>query len=427
MPRSRTDTVLFLAWVLPSFIQGVSGFGTPIALCAPLLVAVGVAGIRAVALTLIGYHWAVGFGSVGSSFYMGALTARLDQTQTAAFANSAAIVLGVNAILAGLLVALMHAGWCGLRESWPLLITVGPAMAVVQWLVVGYAPAIGALCAGAAGIVLFLAVQLLRFKTATSARTDPPGAARSHGLRALTAATPHLALAVLALAVLAPPPVRAFVHSHLLIGPSFPATSTERGVVNDAVTTYNPIALLGHPGVFLLAGCAVGLVVWRASGAWRPGTWAEVRKPWLAQALKASPSVVLLAAIAGVLVDTGMIRAVALGTAAVAGPAYPALAPLIGALGSFITGSTTSSNALFSALQRDVATLTAVPPEDLLAAQLAGGNIGNSLTPMVALLGTSAIGRPGTEGQAVRRTLPAAAALLVSAIAVTFVLLAIHS
>ncbi|MGH3661910.1 MAG: L-lactate permease, partial [Micromonosporaceae bacterium] len=101
--------------------------------------------------------------------------------------------------------------------------------------------------------------------------------------------------------------------------------------------------------------------------------------------------------------------------------------PLLGALGSFITGSTTSSNALFSALQRDVAMLIDVPPSDLLAAQLAGGNIGNSLAPMVALLGLSAIGRPGAEGDVVRRTLPSAAVLLASAVGLTFLLLALHS
>ena len=71
LPR-RSENVLLLAWILPSFIQGVSGFGTPIAVAAPLLFALGVGAARSVALPLIGYHWAVGFGSMGSSFYMGA-------------------------------------------------------------------------------------------------------------------------------------------------------------------------------------------------------------------------------------------------------------------------------------------------------------------------------------------------------------------
>lgn len=420
-----TDTVLFLAWILPSFIQGVSGFGTPIALCAPLLVAVGISPVRAVALPLIGYHWAVGFGSVGSSFYMGALTAHLDAAQTTAFAGSAAVVLGVNAMVSGVLVALMHGGRRGLRDSWPILVTVGPVMALAQGLAVRQVPAIGALCAGAAGIVAFLAIQHLRPRP-----RDAPGAAstaaRDDGVRALTAATPHLALAVLALVVLVPPTLRQFAKSHLMFGPSFPATGTTQGVANTAVTGYNPIALLAHPGTFLLAGCAVGVLVWRLTGTWQPGLWAEVRGPWLRQALRTTPSVLLLAAIAGVLVDAGMVRSVALGAAAVAGPAYPAFAPLVGALGSFITGSTTSSNALFSALQHDVAVLTGVPPADLLAAQLAGGNIGNSLAPMVAVLGLGAVGHHNAEGEVARRTVGPALVLLGCVVAVTFGLVALH-
>ena len=101
---------------------------------------------------------------------------------------------------------------------------------------------------------------------------------------------------------------------------------------------------------------------------------------------------VLLASVAGVLVDSGMVRTVAQGRGGGHRDAYPAMAPLVGALGSFITGSTTSSNALFSALQADVAHLIGDPPADLLAGQLAGGNIGNSLAPVVILLGLSAVG-----------------------------------
>src|ERR1035437_7396287 len=130
LPR-RSENILLLAWVLPSFIQGVSGFGTPIAVAAPLLVALVVGKARSVALPLIGYHWAVGFGSMGSSFYMGALTAHLDATGTAESAQSASIALGLNCILAGVLVALMSDGWSGLREGWRMIAVAGPVMAIV--------------------------------------------------------------------------------------------------------------------------------------------------------------------------------------------------------------------------------------------------------------------------------------------------------
>ncbi len=466
LPR-RSENILLLAWVLPSFIQGVSGFGTPIAVAAPLLVALGVGKARSVALPLIGYHWAVGFGSMGSSFYMGALTAHLDATGTAEFAQSASIALGLNCILAGVLVALMSDGWSGLREGWRMIAVAGPVMAIVQALVVRVEPGIGALCAGAAGIAMVLVVRRMphgsrpvehhnalaleparttALEPARAAALEPVGvanreragvaAAERSELDELTesgdrvaaraAAVPYALLAIIALAVFLPPPLRSWAKGNLLLGPSFPSTTTAQGTVNPAVHGYNPIALMGHPGTFLLLACAASAVVWHLTGVWQRGSWSPIWRGALRQAWKSSPSVVLLASVAGVLVDSGMVRTVARGAAAATGQAYPAMAPLVGALGSFITGSTTSSNALFSALQRDVALLIGARPADLLAGQLAGGNIGNSLAPVVILLGLSAVGAARSAGDVLRMTLLPAGVLLTSAVLTTWTLVAIH-
>jgi lactate permease len=475
LPR-RTENVLLLAWVLPSFIQGVSGFGTPIAVAAPLLVALGIGKARAVALPLIGYHWAVGFGSMGSSFYMGALTAHLDTAERAGYAAAAAVVLGINCVLSGVLVALMDGGWTGLRHGWRMLATVGPVMALVQAGTVRLEPGIGALCAGASGIAV---VMLLRrfsrpqeraeVELRVAERTESlervealdrvEALERSHGgqldsggshsrrgpvddrasdsasvegapddteAKARAAAVPYVLLGVVALAVFLPPALRSWAKGHLLIGPSFPSTSTTHGTVNEAVHLYNPIALLGHPGTFLLVACAGSVLVWARRGVWGRGAWGPVWRGALRQAWKSSPSVVLLASVAGVLVDSGMVRTVAQGAAVATGHAYPGIAPLVGALGSFITGSTTSSNALFSSLQADVAHLVGDRPADLLAGQLAGGNIGNSLAPVVILLGLSAVGAARRAGEVLRMTMAPAAVLLVSAVATTCALVAVH-
>lgn len=482
LPR-RTENVLLLAWVLPSFIQGVSGFGTPIAVAAPLLVALGIGKARAVALPLIGYHWAVGFGSMGSSFYMGALTAHLQQGQQAEYAAAAAIALGINAVLAGALVALMDGGWHGLRQGARMLLTVGPVMALVQAGVVGLEPGIGALCAGASGICVVLLLRRWSGRSAVAvaegidaAAFASPGSERGrepddvagtrrtaagageqpktaslvasadgtrgedvranvHAVedqphtvqRARAAAVPYALLAIVALAIFLPAPLRAWAKSHLLLGPSFPATATSLGTTNTAVSLYNPIALLGHPGTLLLLACAGSVAIWWRSGAWSRRAWGPVWRGTLRQAWKSSPSVVLLASVAGVLVDSGMVRVVAQGAASAAGSAYPVVAPVVGALGSFITGSTTSSNALFSSLQADIAHLVGDRPADLLAGQLAGGNIGNSLAPVVIVLGLTAVGAARRAGDVLRMTLLPAAVLLVSAMTTTCVLVALHS
>jgi lactate permease len=107
---ARTDRLLALAWVVPSLIQGVAGFGTPIAVVTPLLVSLGYPMRRALLFSLVGYHWSVTFGSMGSSFYMASLTAGLTGADQELFALRAAILLGVNCLAAGALVLLLDGG-----------------------------------------------------------------------------------------------------------------------------------------------------------------------------------------------------------------------------------------------------------------------------------------------------------------------------
>ena len=306
LPR-RSENVLLLAWILPSFIQGVSGFGTPIAVAAPLLFALGVGAARSVALPLIGYHWAVGFGSMGSSFYMGALTAHLGAEGTAQYAAAASLALGVNCVLAGVLVALMDGGWHGLREGWRLVALAGPVMAGVQALVARLEPGIGALCAGGAGVVVVLLLHLLHRGGPAGRRTAvlrgdrprgrrspsrptpgwSPGAApppghrpglprRTPGVRAragdtdrageLTAAraaaVPYGLLAVIALAVFLPPAAREWAKGHLQVGPSFPATGRRRGSPTRRCTGTTRSRSRGTPA----RSCC-----WPASAAWSCG------------------------------------------------------------------------------------------------------------------------------------------------------------
>jgi lactate permease len=420
---TRTANVLLLAWILPSFIQGVSGFGVPIAVAAPLLVAMGMDKVRAVALPLIGYHWAVGFGSMGSSFYMAVLTARLDHAETTDLAREAAILLGVDAMLSGILVTLVCAGRKGLREAWPLLVVAGPVMALTQFLVAHVEPAIGALTSGAAGIGAAFVVQALWWRVRRTNGHHPEEHEAADVEKARLAAVPYALLALVALVVVVPAATRAWSKQHLLLGPSLPRTAGGAAGPNAGVEVYNPIAVASHPGTFLLVACAASILVWRLSGHWPARAWGETWRPALRQALKSSPPVILLASVAGILVDTGMTSTIARGAADLAGPAYALFVPSIGALGSFITGSTTSSNALFSSLQAEAAGLLGFPTAPLLAGQLAGGNIGNSLAPVVALLGIGAIGG-GVEMSAVlRRTLLPGLVLLATTTALAWVLI----
>ena len=340
-----------------------------------------------------------------------------------------------------------------------MLAVTGGAMFLALTLAVRVEPAVGSLAAGAAGL---LSVLVLRGRGATqrTSRTTAPattpasaevpvpvgagsgrppvaGGSVDHldpvGVdhadepdRPLVVLLPYAYLLVLVLAVFLPSASRTFVKANLLVGPSFPATETSLGVVNDAVTTYTPIALLGHPGTYILLSAVLGYVTYRATRIWPDGELRSTLGGWFAQARRSSPSVLLLAVLATVMVDTGMVRTIAEGAAAVTGSLFPAVSPVIGGIGSFTTGSTTTSNALFSALQRDVAQLISIDPAHLLAAQTSGGNIGNALAPVVMLIGVTAVDAED-EMDAVFRTVARPAIVLMAvAIALTFLMIGLR-
>ena len=448
LPR-QTENILIVAWIFPSFIQGVAGFGTPIAIAAPMLLSMGVRPVLAVALPVIGYHWSVGLGSVGSSFYMGALTAQLSEAETLQFAATVTILLGVNAIVAGLLVAVMFAGRQGLREGWRVIVVAGPAMAVVQALVARLEPGVGAIAGGAAGMVVIalMAAMSRRIRRPVTTRVDvqvtvpsipdrgggsSDALSEADGDRAArprrnlaVVMLPYFALLVLALAVLVPPAVRQWVRGHLTWGPSFPAASTSKGFHVDAVDGFQPFSVLAHPGSFIVAATLLAILAWQIMGQWPRGALRELLPSWLTAARKASWSVLLFASVATVMADSGMVRTVAEGIAEATGRYYPALAGAIGALGSFTTGSTTNSNALFAGLQADVARLIDVAPGALVAAQTAGGNVGNAVAPVILLLGASAVGMRDELRPILRAVMLPAAVLLLTVMGLTYALVSL--
>lgn len=426
------ENVLVVAWVFASLIQGVAGFGVPIAVTAPLLVVMGVRPVLAVALPLVGYHWAVGFGSMGSSFYVGSLTAGLDEEQTGAFAADASLLLGLNSVVAGVLVAFLYGGWRGVLQGWRVLLLCGALMSIVQALVVRVEPAIGSVCGAAAGL---LGIGLLRLfrrtRLPSGAGTTGHSEARAGTAEDTSPATvlatvdeartarpsivallPYALLIMLALAVYLPPASRAWVKSHLTFGPSFRPTETSAGFENPAVADYTPVALLGHPAFFLVAASVLSLLLLSVAGRWPRGALPGVARQWLRQSSRASTSVLALTAIAGLMADTGMVRTVAVGAVHGLGDAFPLAAGLIGCVGAFLTGSTTSSNALFASLQADAAQLLGVPPSPLLAAQLAGGNVGNSVAPLTIAIGAASLGDRRLVGAVFRRTVSVAWVLL---------------
>jgi lactate permease len=391
--------LLLLAWVLPSFLQGAAGFGAPIAMTAPMLVRRGMAPVAAVAACLVGYQWSVTFGSMGSSYFMAEATARLTDADASAFALRSAVILAGTAVISGFLV--LTRGRRSPGDGWRTA-AIGVIMGAVLVAVVVVQPALGSTAAGLAGLLACWWLLPSR------------GGKRPAGSDLFVAALPYLVLTGAAAVGFAVPPIRAVFERLPEIAPVLPGSDAAFGFETpDAPVTPGFRPLL-HPLPYVLLAVLVAVLTYKRRGWWPVGTGRAATRSWLGRCRRVGASILGLTTLAAALTEAGMVAALARGLVEGLGLGFVALSAPLGALGTVLTGSTTASNALFSSLQAEVAVALSIAPAVLLSGQTAGGNIGNTLAPGVATVGSAAAGAGGREGEVLRRNLGASLILLVA-------------
>jgi lactate permease len=433
--RNELFIVVALGWVFSSFLQGIAGFGTPIAIVAPLLVAFGVRPVYAVVIPLIAHLWAKFFGTLGVSWF--ATMAVVDLADPAATAFQSGLLLIIPCALGGFTVVWMYGRWPAVRQAWPLVLIISALQGGGQALVAIVNPVLCTFVGGTAALVaLYPLSRWRRYAEPPQDITERPAMRevrrdeardRPAPMGLAMSFLPYLILSVAAVGVLAIEPVNRALGA-FSVGLPFPAVTAGRGVVTAGADPYSPFAPLTHPGTFLLVTALATWLVYRVRGyyrEWSSGEEKSILRGLIADAVPASMPVIAFLAMAQLMNHSGQNEVLALGIAAVA-PAYAFafLSNGIGALGAFMTSSSTSSNVLFSDLQHTVARLKGLPEAAIIAAQSAGGSIGNAIAPANVVLGTSTARISGQEGAILRKTLPwTLAAVVVTGIATVLLVL----
>lgn len=168
------------------------------------------------------------------------------------------------------------------------------------------------------------------------------------------------------------------------------------------------MAWLYHPGTLLFLSFFLG--AWSRRGLTKDTRIAEEVLNAMRRALKriAPGSLALLAmlGLSRIMVHAGMIETLAISAAALTGSAWPVFAPFVGVLGSFITGSATASNILFTEFQQSSAERLRLSAYALLGAQGFGAAVGNIVAPHNIIAASASVGLAGREGAVLRRTIP---------------------
>ncbi len=382
LPRLTPDRgmqALLLGWVFSTFLQGVGGFGVPVAVIAPLLIGLGFPPQVAVVIPSVGHPWAVTFGSLGSSFYaLMAATGRGGEE----LAPWCAVMLGLACLGCGAGTLWAAGGWRTLRSDVVPLFIVGLTMAGTQLLVVSLGLwSIGAMAAGLAGLVVGVAWARWR------AGDRSPGE-RPAGMPLSWALAPYgLLIAIVLIALI--PAVRALL-GQVIVRADFPEMETSRGWVTEAGVG-RTIDVFGHAGALLIYASLVTYGLYRWRGYYAPGATGRILKGVSKRWIHSSLGILAMVGMAVTMEHAGMTHLLADGIARVAGTAFPLVSPFIGALGAFMTGSNTNSNVVFGDLQQSVAALIGVSPLIILAAQTAGGAIGSAFAPAKIIVGCSTV------------------------------------
>lgn len=384
----------------------------------PLLIAMGVRPVPAVVMGVVAHAWARFFGTLGVGWLATLRVANLEDAVRAAYESALLII--IPTYLGGLIVVWLYGKGPAVRHAWPLVLILGTIMGFGQLLAALFSPELSTfLAAAVAMLALYPLSRWKRYSEPIQDISERPGIVETkvgaqHEAAPVMSLSmsflPYIVLTIVTLSVLLIPPLNELMQ-RLRIGLPFPAVETGFGVHNAAVARYAPITVFTHPGMMLLITSIVIWGVYSTGGYYR--IWAQRHEPesiWsalLIDAVPASVPVIAFLVTSRILDHSGQTLTLAYGIAAVSPPlVYAGIASVIGALGAFMTSSSTASNVLFGGVQSGVAELHGMSKETIIAAQAAGSAYGNAIAPANVVLGTSIAGIKGQEGAVLRITMP---------------------
>jgi lactate permease len=385
---NKLHQMLLLAWCFTSLLQGLAGFGVPIAVVAPILVIMGFNPMMAVTACLLGHSWAISFGSMGSSYNSIQLVTNIPGE---VIGPQMALLFILPIFATGFAVAHIYGGLKAVKKSFVLILITGSVMSFMLWLLnfVGMSQ-ISTLGAAMGGCISTVLYSRLTDKTKRQADAE-----KKEGMGFVTACFPYLSLIVISIISQIP-----FIKSALskyAWGLDYPAMETKMGYIVAEASMYSKIQIFSHPAPILFLSAALGYLVYTGKAGVSKDILGKALKATVKKSVPTSVGIATMVMMALIMSDTGMTYLLARGIAMVFGQFYPIASPFIGVLGSFLTGSNTNSNIMFGMLQYETAEVIGKSSVIMAAVQSVGGSLGVSISPSSIMMGASNVGLTGKE------------------------------
>ena len=392
----RVQTILF-AWAFGALLEGLVGFGYPWAFVAPILIAIGIPDLDAIRVAAIANNAPVSYGALGAPIIA---LAAVTGYPLLALSVSISKIVAILALLPPWILLYLVSGRKGMWEAWPLAV-VGSLAYIAGQLPVG--TFLGPYLPDVAGSIVCFVCLLLLLKvwqpkqvrgyggvTVTGSAVGSEG----HGLSGGDIVQAWLPIAVLVIVVVAwTGPWSKLPGIVLLHMEVDAASSITEGAKIAAVFNWTPFV----GGTAILASWIIVALLLRVNGQQLADIW---RKTWT-QMWGALLVGVFIFGLAYVYNFSGMAASLAKAFSSI-GAAFIVVAPILGFIGVALSGSNTSTNAMFGKFQALVGQILGFPPLLLPTVNSVGAEIGKPVAPQTASVGVSTTRFVRNEGQVIR-------------------------
>ena len=402
----RVQAIL-LAWALGALLEGLVGFGYPWAVIAPILVGLGVVELDAIRVAAIANNAPVSFGALGAPIIALSAVTKVPVDQ---LSSSIGRIVAILALLPPWILIVLVTGRRGLRGAWPLAV-VGSLSYILgqyptsQWLGPYLPDIIGAVVSFACILLLLrfwrpketLGFGGVPIQAGGSVDVPPahtPSTSTGTAREAVRGLVPFLILIAVVVAATGP---WSHLSNYNFVKPEVDAVSSLSGKAASVSWAFAPAVA----GTWILVSWIIIAVVLRVTRA----QLADVFRTTFSQMWGALLVAPIIFGLADVFNYSGMANTMAHGFAQI-GPAFLVLAPIVGWIGVALSGSNTSTNALFGAFQYSVGGLLHMPSLLLPSLNSVGAEIGKPIAPQTASVGVSTSQFVRREGQVIRHNLP---------------------
>jgi len=404
----RVQTMLF-AWAFGALLEGLVGFGYPWAVVAPILISLGISDLNAIRVAAIANNAPVSYGALGAPIIA---LAAVTNYPLLALSGSVGTIVAVLALLPPWVLLYLVSGWQGLKGGWPLAVVGSLGYIAGQYPVAVH---LGPYLPDVAGAIVCFAALLLLLKVWQPSSVLGYGgvpvdaaAARQtqgHGLRPAEVLQAWMPFVVLLIVVAAwtgpwsPLPKVSWFKVQAVACSALAATCPAKGNVT-AVFNFAPY--IG--GSAILVSWLIVAVLLLATGKLKGGQIGEVfRRTWH-QMWGACLVGVFIFGLAYTFNYSGMAASLAKGFSSM-GTAFIVVAPILGFIGVALSGSNTSTNAMFGKFQALVGTQLGLPPLLLPSLNSVGAEIGKPVAPQTASVGVSTSKFVRKEGDVIRHNM----------------------